>query len=155
MMKACIAAAALAAPLGGCGGSSPAAPPQALSVAGDYRLNKAVLEDDCGGAITTFVFMARVRHDPGAASFVLNDSFNDLTGRVEPDGTFTIPPLRTGTEEGAAVVSTFDLGRFTASGLDVQVRIDIDRTSGTPPAPACHVRESWQGVKQGAPNVIP
>jgi hypothetical protein len=146
-----MAAAALAALLVSCGGSSPAA----LSVGGSYRLSKTVLEDDCGGTITTFVFAAQVRHDPGATSFVVNDSFNDLPGRVESDGTFTIPALRTGTEQGAAVVSAFDAGRFTAAGFEVQVRLDIDRPSGTPPAPACRVRENWQGVKQGSPNVIP
>lgn len=154
-MKVYFAAPALAAALASCGGSSPAAPVPALSVGGSYRLNKTVLEDDCGGTLTTFVFAAQVRHDPGAASFVLNDSFNDLPGRVESDGTFTVPALRTGTEQGAAVVTTFDAGRFTAAGFEVQVRLDVDRPSGTPPAPACRVRENWRGVKQGSPNVIP
>lgn len=138
-----------------CGGSSPAAPPQAISVGGTYALTKTVLEDACGGAIRTFVFTARVRHDPGSSSFVLTDSFNDLPGRVESDGSFAIPATRTGTESGAAVVSTFEPGRFTATGFEVAVRIDIDRPSGTPPGPACRVRESWAGLKQGTPNVLP
>ncbi len=148
-------AAAFAAAVAGCGGSSPAAPPSGISVGGTYGLTKTVLEDACGGAIRTFAFTARVRHDPGSASFVLNDSFNDLPGRVEPGGAFTIPATRTGTEGGAPVVSTFDTGRFTATGFEVPVRIDIDRALGTPPAPACRVRESWAGIKQGTPNVLP
>lgn len=148
-------AAGCAVAMAACGGSSPAAPPSGFSVGGSYALTKTVLEDACGGAIRTFVFTARVRHDPGATTFVLNDSFNDLPGRVESDGAFTIPATRTGTEAGAAVVSTFDPGRFTTAGFEVAVRIDIDRPSGTPPAPACRVRESWAGVKQGPPNVLP
>jgi hypothetical protein len=150
-----IIAAALGAALAGCGGSGPASAPAALSVGGTYTLSKAVLEDTCGGQIRTFVFTAHVQHTPGSATFVLNDSFNDLPGLVQPDGAFTIPALRTGTEQGAAIVGSFDGGRFTTAGFDVQARLDIDGPSGTPPFPACRVRESWRGVKQGPANVIP
>jgi hypothetical protein len=139
----------------GCGGSSAAMAPRLLSVGGSYALTKTVLEDTCGGPVTAFTFAARVTHSPGAAAFVLNDSFNDLAGTVSADGAFAIPHLRTGTHQGAAVTSAFESGRFTANALDVRVRLEVDGPSGSPPFPACAVTEAWHGAKQGPPNVIP
>ncbi len=140
---------------GGGGASSAPSPPRLLGVGGSYVLTKTVGDDTCGSAATAFTFPATVTHSPGAFAFVLNDSFNDLAGTVNTDGTFSIPSRRTGTHEGGTVQSTFDMGRFTSAGFDLRARHDVDGSTGTPPYPSCHIVESWHGLKQGSPNVIP
>jgi hypothetical protein len=55
-----------------------------------------------------------------------------------------------------AATDTFEGGRFTASGFTVRDTTVLERSpaAGAPAGP-CRVVASWEGAKQGAPNVIP
>jgi len=137
-------------------GSSPSAPAsRTLEVFGAYQITKTGVEDTCGGPLTPFVTTGTVSHTPGAGTFVLNDGFTEYRGRVAADGAFTIPALNTAPHLGAPVVTSFQNGRFTTDGFTVQVRLDIDGPRGAPAFAACLVAQSWRGVKQGSPNIIP
>jgi len=135
---------------------SPSAPAsRLLQVGGSYQITKTGQEDTCGGPLTPFVGAGAVAHTPGAGTFLLSDSFTEYRGNVSPDGTFTVAAQNTAPHQGAPVVTSFQNGRFAAEGFNVQVRLDIDGPRGTPAFPACFVAQSWRGVKQGSPNVIP
>jgi len=139
-----------------CKSQSPtAATPRQLQVGGTYQITKTGLEDTCGGPLTPFVSNGTVTHTAGSGTIILNDGFTDYIGNVSTDGALTVPARNTAPHLGAPVVTSFQSGRFTTDGFTADVRLDIDGPHGTPPLGVCFVRQSWRGIKQGAPNIIP
>jgi hypothetical protein len=135
----------------GGGGSSPGSPPTAVSpqVAGQYTVSVRLLDNDCGAAPTVLPQATSVQQTPGASAFSLTHGGLRVTGSVERDGAFTTQPLSVQDALGPATLAV--VGRFTTSGLDATVTVDV---SPIAPAPACRYRVGWTGTKQGSPNVL-
>ena len=142
----------------GCGanaGASAPAPAQ-LQVAGGYQIMKTTTENTCDGNLTPATVIGAVSQTAGAPAFTLNDSFTEFAGSVQTNGAFTIPPQATAPgHTGAPMTTVFESGRFTISGFDAQVRLDINGPLGQPPFAVCRVSQTWRGTKLGSPNVIP
>lgn len=116
---------------------------------------KPSTENTCDGNLTPSTGAGIVTHAAGGTAFTLNDSFSQFSGTVQGSGAFSIAPQPTAPHLGAPVTTVFESGRFTAVGFDAQVRLDINGPLGTPPFGVCRVSQTWRGVKQGSPNVIP
>ena len=139
-----------------CGGSGPSTPStQQIQVGGTYRIVKTTTENTCDGNLTPSTVTGSVAHASGASSFTLNDSFSQFGGSVQSNGGFAIAPQATAPHLGAPVTTVFESGRFTSSGFDARVRLDINGPLGQPSFAVCRVSQAWQGTKQGSPNVIP
>jgi hypothetical protein len=154
-----LAATATTCAMGACdgsGGSTAATPtPTQLRIGGNYTIVKTTIENTCDGNLTPSTITGTVTHTAGASMFTLNDSFSLFPGTVQTNGTFSIAPQPTAPHLGAPVTTVFESGRFTAAGFDAQVRLDTNGPLGTPAFGVCRVSQTWRGVKQGSPNVIP
>src|SRR5215510_3533494 len=142
-----------------CGGgqSPPSSPtPVQLQVGGAYQILKTTLENACDGILTPGTVTGTVSHTAAAQTFTLNDSFTSFSGTVQSNGAFAIVATPTAPgHTGAPMTTVFDGGRFTTTGFEVQVRLEINGPLAPEPFPACRVTQVWRGTKQGAPNVIP
>jgi hypothetical protein len=90
-----------------------------------------------------------VTHVPGATTFSLVHGGLQATGSVSRDGAFTTQPL--GVEDPLGPAQLAISGRFTATGLEATVTVDVQRGA---PSPPCRYVVAWSGTKRGAPNVI-
>lgn len=142
---------------GGATGGAPSSPSPSpiLQVGGAYLITKTITENTCDGNLNPATGSGVVSHTPGALAFTLNDSFSAFAGNLRSDGAFSIPAQATPPHLGAPVMTTFENGRFTVSGFEASVRLDIDGPRGQPPFAVCRVSQIWRATKQGAPNVIP
>lgn len=142
---------------GGSSGSPPSASPSApaLQVGGTYAITKSITDNTCDDSRAAFTGSGTVAHSAGASTFTLNDTFRDFPGSLAPNGSFTVSPQMGVQHLGAPVTISFESGRFTATGFEAQVRLDINGPLGQPPFAVCRVGQAWRGTKQGTPNVIP
>lgn len=142
----------LALCLASCGGGatppsttpSQAAVPQ---VGGSYDVQVRLQQNDCPVAPTIQAQPTTVTHTAGASSFTLVHGGLTASGSVARDGVFTTQALAVQDSQGPATLTM--AGRFTASGLDATVTVNVTAPSG-----ACRYLVGWTGSKQGPPNVL-
>jgi len=156
-MQRFVFACALTLTMAACSGSSPSTPsgPQ-ISVGGNYDIRKTVVVETCGLSSPgdSFSNPGEVRHTTGSTAFVLNDhGTRDLSGTLNRDGTFTMPPTSSLVMNSIPATDTWENGRFTTSGFELRATTDLASKPGG--GPACRVVTNWSAAKQGSPNVIP
>jgi hypothetical protein len=133
----------------GGGGASPAAPDTRIQVGGSYPTAVALVENDCG-AVTVLPMTTTVGHTAGASRLTLAHGGTTYNGSLGPDASFTSDPQDLRDQDGSTLTVRI-AGRFSTTGFDATVTIDVLRTSGG----RCRYVVRWTGTKQGAPNVIP
>jgi hypothetical protein len=140
----------LAAALVGCSGGGGTTGPSAtqIAVGGDYVVAVALAENGCG-TVTVAPQPTRVDHAPGATRFTLSHA-GTYSGTLAAGGAFTTD-ARVIADGGGSTTVRIE-GRFTTGGLEARVTVDLAPAA---PGAACRYVVSWQGTKQGAPNVIP
>ena len=141
----------------GCGSSSPSGPgaPLLLQVGGQYQIQVAVTENDCGN-VDVLPLPTAVAHTAGAADFSLTHGSNTYAGHVSTDGRFTTDPLSLRDTDGSTLTVRIE-GRFSTGGLEALVTVGVQRPSSRPPGQAstCQYVVRWTGTKVGPPNVLP
>ncbi len=90
-----------------------------------------------------------VAHASGANRFSLTHGGTTYAGSVATDGAFTTDPLALRDADGQPLSVRIE-GRFTTSGFDAQVGVDVSAAAGP-----CRYVVRWVGTKQGAANVLP
>jgi hypothetical protein len=145
---ACLASA-LAAACGGAGGPTPTPSAAVIQVGGTYPTAVALGENTCG-PVTVLPNTTTVTHTPGAVRVILTHAGTRYSGSLSPDGTFSTDAVTVRDSTGTA--STIRIaGRFTASGFEALVTVDVQPATGA----ACRYVVRWTGTKEGPPNILP
>jgi hypothetical protein len=135
-----------------CGGSDPAAPSPSsdqLQVAGSYQITPTLGQNGCG-SVTVLPGPAQVTHAAGATEVRLSHVGQTYSGRVQPNGDFTMDPLVISFAPGSTDTVRIG-GRFSTTGFEADVSVDAAHAGAAP----CRYLVRWQATKQGSPNVIP
>jgi hypothetical protein len=134
---------------GGGGGSGPTPSAPVIQVAGTYPTAVTLGENSCG-AVTVLPNPTVVAHAPGATRVTLTHAGTSYSGALSADGSFSTDAVTVRDSTGAA--STIRIvGRFSTTGFDAQVTVDVQPAAGA----ACRYVVRWVGTKDGAPNVLP
>lgn len=141
---AVVIAVAVVSGCGGGGGGTPTGP-RVISVAGDYTLTVALVENDCGSVVVQ-PLPTHVEHTPGSGTLRLTHGPNTFDGTLSADGSFLTQPRTLNDGAGGTLVLSIS-GRFTTAGLDALATVTLERP--------CRYVVRWTGAKQGSPNVIP
>jgi hypothetical protein len=134
---------------GGGGGGHTTPPTPVIQVAGTYPTAVALLDNDCG-TVTVQPNTTTVGHTPGAARLTLTHAALTYNGSLAGDGGFSTDPLEVRDADGSSLTIRIS-GRFTLTGFDATVAVDVARTTGS----RCRYQVRWTGTKQGGPNVLP
>jgi hypothetical protein len=146
---ACVVLLAALAGCGGGGGGTPTPSSRVIQVAGTYPTAVTLGENSCG-TVTVMPNPTVVAHTPGATRVTLTHVGTSYSGPLAADGTFTTEAVTV--RDSAGTASTIRIaGRFSATGFDAQVTVDVQPASGA----ACRYIVRWVGTKDGAPNVLP
>jgi hypothetical protein len=141
-----LAASLVASGCGGDGGGRTGPSPAAtLQVSGTYATAVTLQEDACGG-VTVQPQPTTVTQSAGRVA--LQHAGTTYSGPIGGDGAFSTDEVRLSGADGPLAIRI--AGRFTATGFDALVTVDVQRASG-----ACRYVVRWAGTKQGPPNVIP
>lgn len=152
--RALVAMAALlvSAGCGSGGGSTPGQPSAAqIQVGGQYDVAVALASNACG-SVTVQAQPTTVAHTAGATRFTLTHGANAFGGTLSSDGTFVTDAL-TLTDADGSRLSVVLQGRFTTTGLQATVTVDVSARPGG--AADCRYVVQWTGNKLGSPNVLP